>query len=257
MTASGSHSIFLRSKIEVGLPLLFLAGDSIYRGDGLRERYCEHLIMLHGTMRASVPLMETAVDVVNRMHLGDPVGEGVAEYLKAHIPEEVGHDEWVLEDLETLGVTRQSVVSRPPTAAVAALVGAQYYWIFHHHPVALLGYIAVMEGYPPTIERIDKFAEHSGLPTAALRTIRKHAHLDPHHRDDLDEVIDRLPLAPEHEALIGLSALQTLSGVSDALSEVAARFCDRNIDGGLTRPGFPELRLHRQDAMPERAGNVD
>jgi hypothetical protein len=32
-----------------------------------------------------------------------------------------------------------------PSANVAALVGAQYYWILHHHPVALLGYMATLE----------------------------------------------------------------------------------------------------------------
>jgi hypothetical protein len=60
VTVFSTASILLRSKIEVGLPLLFSAGDSIYRGEDLRERYSEHLIMLHGTMRASVPLIKLA-----------------------------------------------------------------------------------------------------------------------------------------------------------------------------------------------------
>ena len=29
-----------------------------------------------------------------------------------------------------------------PSPAVAALVGSQYYWLLHHHPVALLGFVA-------------------------------------------------------------------------------------------------------------------
>ncbi|MBY2998407.1 iron-containing redox enzyme family protein [Rhizobium leguminosarum] len=224
MTTLNSRSVFLRSKIEVGLPLLFSAGDSIYAGTNVRERYCEHLIMLHGTMRASVPLMEAAMNAAERMQTGDPVAAQLAQYLRKHIPEEIGHDEWVLEDLEALGIQRQSVLARPPTALIAALVGSQYYWIQHYHPVALLGYIAVMEGYPPTVDRIDHFAETSGLPREALRTVRKHAHLDPHHRDDLDRELDFLPLTRDHEALIGLSAMNTISAVSDALSEVADRF---------------------------------
>ena len=35
-------------------------------------------------------------------------------------------------------------------ATAAALVGAQYYWIRHVHPVALLGYVMLLEGYPPS-----------------------------------------------------------------------------------------------------------
>jgi len=44
----------------------------------------------------------------------------------------------------------------------SARVGAQYYWIHHFHPVALLGYIAVLEGRPPSPTLVEELIERTG-----------------------------------------------------------------------------------------------
>jgi hypothetical protein len=93
---------------------------------------------------------------------------------------------------------------------VATLVGAQYYWIAHFHPVAILGYIAVLEGTPPIEAEIRAIAERTSLPLDAFSTLVRHARLDPHHRDDLNQALDGLPLTPQHTALIGVSAFHTV-----------------------------------------------
>ena len=79
----------------------------------------------------------------------DLVAKRLADYLSKHISEEQGHDEWLLEDMEVLGIERKAVLKRVPIPTATALAGTQYYWIFHVHPVALLGFLAVMEGSPP------------------------------------------------------------------------------------------------------------
>ena len=109
-----------------------------------------------------------------------------------------------------------------PSPAVAALVGGQYYWIFHYHPVAFLGYVALMEGYPPTPELIDELVERTGHPRAAFRTYVEHAELDPGHRDHLDRTIDSLPLDASHEAGIGISAIATAALAATSLEELLA-----------------------------------
>ena len=115
----------------------------------VRDLYPEYLVASHGIVRASVPLMEVARQRATSIAGEDPVAAGLAAYLYEHIPEELDHDEWVLQDLELLGVDRTHVLARPPTPTIAQFVGAQYYWVAHYHPVALLGYIALLEGYPP------------------------------------------------------------------------------------------------------------
>jgi hypothetical protein len=141
------------------------------------------------------------------------------EYLRHHIPEETGHDEWVLDDLETLGYRRADILKRIPPPSAAALAGAQYYWIRHVHPVALLGFIAVLEGTPPDVAFFESTADRIGVPRRAFSNLLLHGKLDPQHRDDLDHALDALPLSDEHHALMGVSAFQTIHLLTRVASE--------------------------------------
>src|SRR3954451_15467442 len=207
MTAA-TPSALLRRKIALALPPFVVVGDRLVRHPRVRELYPEYLFVSHCVIRASVPLMETARDVAAA--LDDPVAERLVPYFEHHIPEELDHDEWLLGDLELLGRERAAVLRRPPSPTVAALVGAQYFWTLHYHPVALLGYIGLLEGYPPSPELIDRLQAGTGYPRGAFRTMIAHAELDPGHGAELDELLDSLPLTPEQSAVIGLSAMHTV-----------------------------------------------
>jgi hypothetical protein len=43
----------------------------------------------------------------------------------------MNHDEWLLDDLESIGVSRQESLLLKPLQTVAELVGRQYYWIYY------------------------------------------------------------------------------------------------------------------------------
>ena len=210
----------VRRKIGLLLPRLVDAGDRLLRHRKVGELYPEYLFTSHCVIRASVPLMEAALARAQELAPTDPVAAALAPYLEEHIPEELDHDEWLLDDLEVLGRDRAAVLARPPSPTVAALVGAQYYWIFHYHPVGLLGYIAVFEGYPPSPAMIDGLIASTGYDRDAFRTMIAHAELDPGHRDELDRLLDELPLTPEQSTVIGLSAMFSVDAFARAIDEV-------------------------------------
>jgi hypothetical protein len=167
-----------------------------------------------------VPLTEAALAQSLELQDDDPLAEPLARYVEEHVDEELDHDETLLGDLELLGIDRASVVERMPSPAVAALVGSQYYWILHSHPIAFLGYVALMEGYPPTPKLIETLIERTGYPREAFRTYVEHAELDPGHRDRLDRTIDSLPLEARHETALGISAIATASMAARSLEEI-------------------------------------
>jgi hypothetical protein len=167
-----------------------------------------------------VPLTEAALKRSRELADTDALAAPLAAYLEEHVEEEVGHDETLLDDLELVGVDRATVVARMPSPAVAALVGAQYYWIVHHHPVAFLGFIALMEGYPPTPELIETLIERTGFPREAFRTYIEHGDLDPGHRDHLDQTLDSLPLTAKDETILGVSAIASSDLAARALGEL-------------------------------------
>jgi hypothetical protein len=216
-----SASARVRRKLELLVPALVGVGDRLIDHPAVRELYPEYLFTSHCVIRASVPLMETAL-ARSRATADDPVAAALAPYLEEHIDEERDHDEWLLDDLEVLGVEREAVVARPPSPLVAALVGAQYYWIFHYHPVVLLGYVSLLEGYPPSTELIDRLIDATGYPRDAFRTMIGHAELDPHHRDELNELLDSLPLTDEQSIALGLNALYTVDAFTRAVDELLA-----------------------------------
>jgi hypothetical protein len=212
----------LRGTIGLVLGELLRAGDRLVGHPRIRELYPEYLFTIHTVIRASVPLMETARARAQSMAGDDPVAAGLADYLGEHIDEERDHDEWLLEDLETIGVERSAVVGRLPSATVASAVGAQYYWMLHYHPVALLGWIGPLEGYPPTPQVIDELRARTGYAPEAFRTLAAHAELDTAHGDELFETLDGLPLTAEQSAVIGLNAMSSVHLLARALDEVAA-----------------------------------
>lgn len=167
-----------------------------------------------------MPLTEAAFARSLELSNADPLAAPLARYLEEHVDEELGHDETLLEDLEVLGIDRASVVERMPPPSVAALVGSQYYWILHFHPVAFLGYVALMEGYPPTPELIETLVARTGYPREAFQTYLEHADLDPGHRDRLDRTIDSLPLDEWHETALGISAIGTAAMAARSLEEI-------------------------------------
>jgi len=217
--AAATESGLLRNKLELVLPILLASGRRLFGHPRIRELYPEYLLMSHGVIRASVPLMERARERARRLP-NDSVAATVADYFSTHIDEERGHDEWLLDDLASLGMQRAEVLRRPPSADVAALVGAQYYWIEHYHPVALLGYVALLEGYPPVASEIEDLRQRTGYAPEAFRTLSLHGQLDPRHGEEIYAVLDSLPLTQPQRTVLGMSAIASVQGMTAAVNEV-------------------------------------
>src|SRR5271156_1604828 len=108
----------LREKIELMAPGMHRAIDVFWTHPRLQETFPEFLFATYCVGRTTVPLLELALTVADTRQ-ADPVAASVAEYCERHIPEERHHDEGVLDDLEVLGVSRESVARRIPSPTMA------------------------------------------------------------------------------------------------------------------------------------------
>lgn len=183
----------------------------------IRLLYPEMLKVSYQVIRASSPLLSLARDRSVELAATDPVAAGLAPYLIKHEQEERGHDAWLLEDLGRLGISEAMAHEALPSPHVAGMVGAQHYWVRHTHPVAILGYLAVLEGEPPEEAFFVEAARKCGLDEGAFSTLRYHARVDRDHWKDLLDLFDELPLEPRHLSLIGLSILHTCEGMASSL----------------------------------------
>jgi hypothetical protein len=223
-----SQSKQLRTKIRLAEPRLLQVSDQFWRHPQLKEMFLEFLFMMHSVIRSSVGLINAAAESAEHRAETDPVCRKLTAYYRLHAREEMHHDDWLLEDLTAMGMERAQVLSRLPSPAVASLVGAQYYWALDVHPVSLLGYLAVLEGSPSSVKQ---FRTKKGIPAEGLRTMVKHARLDPHHRDEIFAQIDELPLTANLAELMALSAFHTIEHFSQAFEEIL----DANPKGRVTR----------------------
>ena len=165
-----------------------------------------------------VPLMEAALEQARALERGDPVAAGLAAYLDRHIPEEM-HDEVpgdaVVDDLTALGLDPDEVRALPTTPQIADMAAAQLRWVSEEHPVAILGFLE-LEAHNADRATVERLIAKTGLPRDGFGQLLLHSKLDLVHAKDLHRVIDSLPLELQHEQLIGLSALHTMSLVTEA-----------------------------------------
>jgi pyrroloquinoline quinone (PQQ) biosynthesis protein C len=109
--------------------------------------------------------------------------------------EEAGHEEWVLNDLDAMGVDRPYAISSPPTFLVSALIGYNYWTADRRHPCAVLGMVYALEviasvyGGPITSAIRDSLLLETDR---GISFISSHATLDAEHMAELRIVMNRI-----------------------------------------------------------------
>lgn len=236
-----SNSQRLRSKIALVDSGLARAAQAVWLHPRIRELYPEFLYTVHAITRATAPSMRVAAERARELIGSDPIAPALHEYLAEHAVEETGHDLWTIDDLNVLGHSTEAILARVPSPAVAELVGSQYYWANHVHPVAYLSYVAVLEG-PQTLEFLDFIIERSGLPREAFSTHIIHAKLDIHHVKSFEDFLDRLPLTERHHEILGVNVIATVGLLQKVFEEVLDRF-ERTCPPSPSKPEMDELAL--------------
>jgi pyrroloquinoline quinone (PQQ) biosynthesis protein C len=225
-----SNSEVLWQKIRLAEPRLFSTTHLFWNHPDLARMLPEFLIQAHLLIRSGLALMSAAREQALALP-GDDVARKLESYLKLHLEEEVGHDRWLLDDICSLGYEPQEVLQAPPCPGVVALVGAQYFWMSHIHPVAVMGYLILMEGYAPLVEQLDAIQAHTGLPSSAFRCLRAHADDDPGHLADLNATLDAMCLSTDQARAVSMCAFAAIDGVAVLLEDLLQTNAQR-VDSG-------------------------
>jgi Iron-containing redox enzyme len=214
----------LRRKLDLIAPAFDTPGRILWEHPRAGELFPPFLAASAYVTLVTIPLMEAALERARVLAPDDPVAAGLAEYLERHIPEEMHGEEpggAALDDLEAIGVDTEAFRAGPLPPQIAALIGSQFFWIWNRHPVSILGLLE-LEAFHPHAPSLEVLIERTGLPREGFRQLLLHAELDVEHAEELHRVIDSLPLEPEHEELIALSAMQTMAFLIDAWLDVVA-----------------------------------
>lgn len=159
-----------------------------------REDYLAFLGQAFHHVRHTTPLLMSLGG-----RLPDRLGwlrPAVAEYIE----EEIGHDEWILNDIAAAGGDAEAVRNSRPGLPAEVMVGFAYDLINRRNPAAFFGMVFVLEGTSAAfaLAAADRIQEALGLPPEALSYLRSHGTLDQEHTKHLERLLERM--APEDQA---------------------------------------------------------
>ncbi len=167
-------------------------------GDIRLEDYVAFLTEAYHHVKHTIPLlMAVGARLPESMEW---LREAVAEYIE----EELGHQEWILNDIEACGGDRGLVRNGTPAPATELMVAYAYDTIQRVNPVGFFGMVQVLEGTSVAIaERAaDCIRESLGLPDSAFSYLTSHGALDQDHIRFFEGLMNRIDEAADQQQII-------------------------------------------------------
>lgn len=69
----------------------------------------------------------------------------MADYLLHHAREELGHEQWALDDLAAFNISADDVRASRPVTSCTAMIAYEYFIAAHANPIGLFGWLYVLE----------------------------------------------------------------------------------------------------------------
>lgn len=128
------------------------------------------------------------------------IRDAIAEYIE----EELGHQEWVLNDIEACGFDKEKVRHGSPSFATELMIAYAYDLVQRVNPLGFFGMVHVLEGSSvSTADRAaDAIQNALGLPDSAFTYLRSHGALDQEHVKFFGKLMDRIDDRADQDCII-------------------------------------------------------
>lgn len=163
------------------------------------ERYRTLLLELYHVVWHFNPVSAAAASRLADSH------RQVRYFLYEHMQEESGHEEWVRNDLQAVGVEPAVTEAYEPSPFTRALVGYNYWAADRRHPCSVLGMLYTLEVIASVYGGPFASAIKESLLLQGERGvsfINSHATMDAKHMADLRQVLNTLHDEPAREAVV-------------------------------------------------------
>lgn len=134
--------------------------------------------------------------------------KAVAEYIE----EEIGHEEWILNDIAAAGGDAEAVRFSSPELPAEVMVAYAYDLVNRGNPAGFFGMVFVLEGTSVALAltAADRIQQALGLPNKAFSYLRSHGTLDQEHTKHLANLVNAMTPEDQAEVLRCAHLLQTL-----------------------------------------------
>lgn len=170
----------------------------VFKGEVNLAEYASFLSQAYHHVKHTVPLL---------MALGAKLSdkqEWLREAVAEYIEEELGHQEWVLNDIAACGFDKERVRNSRPQFSTELMVSYAYDLINRGNPVAFFGMVHVLEG--TSIALADNAAgqirDVIGLPKKAFTYLTSHGALDIEHVKFFESLMNQIDNEDDQHAII-------------------------------------------------------
>jgi len=178
----------------LSIPFIRMGGA----GELSLESYLAFLGQAYHHVKHTVPLlMATGGQLPERL-------EWLREAIGEYIEEEMGHQEWILNDIDACGADKETVRREMPMAATELMVSYAYDTIHRNNPAGFFGMVLVLEGTSVALatNAAGHIEQSLGLPKTAFSYLNSHGSLDIGHVDFYEGLMNKLDDAADKQAIV-------------------------------------------------------
>lgn len=177
----------------VSIPVI----QNALRGSIDRRQYVAFLSQAYHHVRHTVPLLMALGSRLADRHAW--LQTAVAEY----IAEEVGHENWILNDIRAAGGDPEAVRLARPDLSTEFMVAYAYHLIDRGNPLGFFGMVHVLEGTSIALASLaaQKISDVLSLPPQAFSYLNSHGSLDLEHVKFFESLMNRVEDPVDQEAI--------------------------------------------------------
>ncbi len=168
------------------------------RGEIKLHQYLAFLKEAYHHVKHTVPLLTACK---NQTSIDYPwLKEAMAEYIE----DEMGHEEWILNDIKVAGGKFDEVRHSEPIIFTELMVAAAYYQIYQKNPIGFLGMVFVLEGTSIAIATNAASAMQKSLqlPNEAFTYLNSHGSLDLTHVEFFKTLVNQFTKEEDQKIVI-------------------------------------------------------
>ncbi len=167
-------------------------------GQVTRQHYLSFLARAFHHVKHTVPLlMACGAKLPDRQ-------EWLRSAIAHYIEEEIGHHEWILNDIAAAGGDADAVRDSRPDFDTDLMVAYAYDTVTRRNPVGFFGMVYVLEGTSVSLaaNAAGVLQTALDLPAEAFTYLNSHGALDLEHIGDFERLVNRLDTAADREAVV-------------------------------------------------------
>jgi pyrroloquinoline quinone (PQQ) biosynthesis protein C len=162
------------------------------------QTYVAFLTQAYYHVKHTVPLL---------MATGGRLGEQY-EWLRTslgeYIEEEMGHQEWILDDIAACGFDKEAVRNAKPSLATELMVSYAYDMIHRVNPIGFFGMVLVLEGTSTAVasQAAKSIGASLNLPANCFVYLTSHGALDVGHTEFYANIVNKITDKNDQACLI-------------------------------------------------------